>query len=268
MTKSTVVLKRIACVLPCLLLGVFWQTSVFSQPVVPPTASTVLTNADLYVKIIGGAITGLAALIGLPIVFLTFKKTQAEIKKLSLEANALEQKLPTENRRTEDGRILVNVENSPNVHVEVLADPRLLAPLLVMLDFIFASVVLSLINYALNVFSIGILRTVVLVPVAAIMLLPIATQVLRVRNLLRPSKSPVEVRRSIRQAQFAIYATYLFVVLSSLMFGILLLVNNENITEIGRVLLWITFMTAAVLLLVAPILKPRLDRYLESLLGS
>jgi hypothetical protein len=267
MAKRTGASKQIVCVLACLLFAVFWETSVFGQAAAPPTASTALTDADLYVKIIGGAITGLAALIGLPIVFLTYKKTQAEIRKLSLEANAIEQKLPTEGKRTEDGRIQISVENSPNVHVEVLADPRLLAPLLVMLDFIFASIVLSLINYALNVFSIGFLRTVVLVPVAAIMLLPIASQVLRVRSLLRPSKSTEEIRRSIRQAQFAVYTPYVLVILSSLAFGILLLITYDSVTEIGRVAVWVTFIIAAVLLLVAPVLKSRVDRYLKSLLS-
>jgi len=110
----------------------FLSKMAFGQQVSPPTSA--IADADLYVKIIGGIITGAAAFLGLPIIFLTYQKTRAEIRKLTLEAETLQQKLPSSSERiNEEGQIRINVENSPNVHVQVLADPRFLAPLLLLL---------------------------------------------------------------------------------------------------------------------------------------
>ena len=47
---------------------------------------------DIYAKVFGGVVAGLGALFGLPIAVLSFKKTRAEIRKLELEAAALEGK--------------------------------------------------------------------------------------------------------------------------------------------------------------------------------
>jgi hypothetical protein len=53
-----------------------------------------LGDIDTYTKVVGADLTGLGTLFGVPIVILNFKKTRAEIRKLELEAAALESKAP------------------------------------------------------------------------------------------------------------------------------------------------------------------------------
>ena len=77
----------------------------------------------------GAVITGLATLLGLPIVFVTYRKTRVEISKLELEANALraQQASRAGDSRDEEGNIRILVDHSPNTSIQVLADPRFLA---------------------------------------------------------------------------------------------------------------------------------------------
>jgi hypothetical protein len=251
------------------LIWVLNPSASFGQAADP--ASSPITEIDTYVKVVGAVLTGLATLFGLPIVFLTYRKTRAEIAKLDLEAAALREKLPPPAKRTDhdEGGIRVNVEHSPNVHVQVLADPRFLAPLLLLLDFIFAWIVLTLAGYLLSIFGLGTFRTLALALLAAVLLMPIAKQVLRTRAVLRPPHSPEERRASIRQAKLAAYTVYALMILSSFAFGGLLLgADTGNLTDLGRNLAWGLITLSAALVLGSPILKPRVDRYLASLLNS
>ena len=227
-------------------------------------ASTI-AELDTYIKVFVAALTGLGTLFGLPIVFLTYRKTRAEIAKLELEGNALREKQSTQGERLKDeeGNIRILVDRSPNTNIQVLADPRFLAPLLLLLDFIFAWVVLTLANYLLNVFSFGLFRELALVVLALALLLPIARQVLRVRTVLRPERSDEDVRASIRQTKLAVFVLYGIFTLSSLLFGVLLLsTSGTNLTEVGRYLAWFLLAWGSLLLLLIPYGKPRLERYL------
>ena len=96
-------------------------------------------------------------------------------------------------------------------------------PLLILLDFIFASIVLTLAGYLLSLVSLGEMRTLSLGVLAAILLLPIARQVLRARSVLRPPRTPEEVRASLRQVRVSLYTVYGIVVLCSFVFALLLL---------------------------------------------
>jgi len=124
-------------------------------------------------------------LFGLPIVVLNFRKTRAEIRKLELEAASLETK--TSLSGDVEGGTSINVQNSDHINIQVLADPRFLGPLLLLLDFILAWVVLTLAGYFLSLFSSGFIRTIVLGVLAAVLLIPIAKEARRVREVLRPA---------------------------------------------------------------------------------
>ena len=256
-------LLRILLALGCFgfSLAVLGQAASNQAASAPPSPAAEL---DLYVKVIGGAVAALATLLGLPIVFLTYRKTRAEIAKLDLEAAALRQGTPSPSGHSAPSAqgIQINVTDSPNVNVQVLADPRFLAPLLLLLDFIFAWVVLTLAGYVLSIFGIGILRNLALTALAAVLLLPIVKQVVRVRTLLRPSESQEEANTFVRQAQTVVYGTYLIAVISPLVFGGLVLALEPD----SRYIAWSLIALGLLLAICIPLVKSRVDRYLVGLL--
>ena len=229
-----------------------------TSPSVAGTAASPQPTSELSadIKIFGTAITALATLLGLPIVFLTYRKTRAEISKLELEAEALRKQQDSSmhaSGQDDEGRFRIVVDHSPNTTVQVLADPRFLAPLLLLLDFIFAWVVLSLAGHLFSIFSAGEFGDVALAVLAAILLLPIARQVLRVRAVLRPPRTEEEVAASLRQARVSVYAIYCITLVASLGFGILLLsVARTTITDIGRYLAWLLVGVGVVMLILIP----------------
>ena len=136
------------------------------------------TDADTYAKVIGGVLTGLGTLFGLPLVILSYKKTRAEIRKLELESIALAGNKPDSDRvrRGIEGGTRIDVDRSPNVNVQIMADPRFLGPLLLLLDFIFASIILTFAGYFAGLFLPGPVRTGLLLLVAGVLLVPIAKE--------------------------------------------------------------------------------------------
>jgi hypothetical protein len=240
------------------------QTS--AHAAAPSTPSSVISELDTYVKIVGAAITGVVTLLGLPIVFVTYKKTRTEIIKLELEANALreQQAKPVEQTKGAEDNIRIIVDRSPSTNIQVLADPRFLAPLLILLDFIFASVVLTLAGHLLSLFTLGPLSDLFLTVLAATLLLPIAHQVLRVRTVLRPLRTPEEALASSEQFRVAAYASYgLFAVLA-LVFGIALIVlfDEAVLNSWHRYLAWIFIGWGSLMVILAPLAKGLFDRYL------
>ena len=227
-----------------------------------PTAPTPLSQADLWVKVIGGIVAGVAALIGLPTGILLYRKTRAEITKLELEAAALRTK-PDSGIEKQDilaGTYNVHIEGRGN-SVQITADPRFLAPLLVLLDFIFAWVVLYLANDLFSLLPLRTFANLLTVLLAFVLLIPIARQVQRVRTLLNPPKSPAEVKESARQTRIAGYASYIFVLVATLLVGILFL-TADNLSEIGHYLAWTLIGFATLLAVLAYFAKVRFDRYL------
>lgn len=240
----------------------FGQVSVFATPA--PTPPSALSEVDTLVKIVAAVITGLATLIGLPIVFLTYRKTRAEITKLELEANALREKQSTQStsERDDEGSIRIAIDNSPYANIKVLADPRFLVPLLILLDFIFAWIVLTLAGHLLSIFSLGILGAFLLALLSASLFLPIARQVIRVHTVLRPLRTPEEVRDSMRQTRMAAYMMYGIVVAISLIFGVLMLTAFEALIDLGRYLAWALIVCDLLLIVASPLIKRRFDGYL------
>jgi len=106
-----------------------------------------LNNLDIYQKIFGGIVATAVALFGLPLSYMNFKKTKAEIKKLELEVASVEGINPQSN--SDIGAYGVNIINSDGNYVKIMTDPRFLAPLLLLLDFIIAWIVITLSSYSL-----------------------------------------------------------------------------------------------------------------------
>lgn len=169
------------------LLFVFALPSATLAQGTPPIDSQIEV-VETYVKIIGGIIAGLVAVFGLPLTVIQFQKTRAEIRKLDLEAAALEGKGDADNLEWPSN--MITIEDSDYATVQILADPRFLGPLLLLLDFIIAWIVLSLFNYALSAPGaflplVSLLHPLILLVIAAILLVPIALEAYRVRQALR-----------------------------------------------------------------------------------
>jgi len=231
---------------------------------VPPSS---LTEVDTLVKIFGGLLAGIATLIGLPIVFLTYKKTRAEITKLELEANSLRntQKAQSTSERDDEGNIRIVLDNSPNSTIHVLADPRFLAPLLILLDFIFASIAITIVGYLLSIFDFGEVRAFALTVLSFLLLVPIARQVLRVRVILRPPRTAEEAHASNQQVRIVAYVMFGTIVASVLFFGLIVLLNAERLAPLGRYVGWGLMGVVVLIIIALPLMRRRLDLYLSRL---
>ena len=170
----------------CFLLSLFILTACVASPtsVSSGNAPGQVVMVDTYVKIFTGVVAGLGALFGLPLTLLQFRKTRAEIRKLELEAKSLESRQVSTEDVLQGHRIVV--DHSEKVTVTILTDPRYLGPLLLLLDFIIAWVVLSLAGYALGVFLSGPIRTVILGLLALLLLIPILREARRLKKILQP----------------------------------------------------------------------------------
>ncbi|WP_201214788.1 hypothetical protein [Rhodocyclus purpureus] len=149
----------------------------------PPASPTWLSEADAYVKVFGAVLTGLGTMFGLPIVLLSFKKTRAEIRKLELEAAALQGKANAEG--AVQAGTTIEISHSHDLNIQVLADPRFLGPLLLLLDFILAWVILTLAGTFLNIIDLGVISSVLLAVLAMALLVPIAKEARRVKRALK-----------------------------------------------------------------------------------
>ncbi len=118
----------------------------------PLQGPDLLSVADEYVKVVGGVIAGLGTLLGLPLVYQTFRKTRAEIEKINLESVKLRKDL---------GEVAPAVSDvSPNAYriaidgndnqVSILTDPRWAAPLLVLVDAFIAGIFSTVASYAVG----------------------------------------------------------------------------------------------------------------------
>jgi hypothetical protein len=236
----------------------------------PSPSPSVLSNLDLYVKIGGGVIAGIIALLGIPSLLLTYRKTRMEILKLELEADDLRKKQTAQaDTETTNGKVSITVDRSPYTNVQVLADPRLLAPLLILLDFILASIVLTFASYLLSIFGLAELHNFVLAVIAAVLFLPIGRQVLRVRAILHPPRNEEEVRASLRQARVSGFLLYWFFAISWAILGTLLLtMERGGLTSLERYFAWGLISCSLLMVLLFPFAKNRFDRHLKKILES
>jgi hypothetical protein len=179
-----------------LIIGLLITPVLAFAQVAPQVSPGWLSEADEYVKVFGAVLTGLGTLFGLPIVFLSFKKTRAEIRKLELEAAALQGKANAEG--AVQAGTTIAISHSHDLNIQVLADPRFLGPLLLLLDFILAWIILTLAGIFLNIIHLGVISTALLAVLAAALLAPIAKEARRVKQTLKP---PTEVTDKNDRAQ-------------------------------------------------------------------
>ena len=156
-----------------------------------------LAQVDTLVKITGGAIAGIVALFGIPLTYFQIKKTKAEIRKLEKEAEDIQANSAGAGF-FEGNRI--SIENSDHAVVQILADPRFLAPLLLILDFVIAWIILTLAGYALGIFDSlfglsQLFRSLMFVAMGAFLLIPLVREALRVRRVLRPESNSRKVNK-------------------------------------------------------------------------
>src|SRR4051812_44695350 len=131
--------KFIAVVFVTWVLVFLGIETAMSESPLPPQGPVSLNELDIYVKVFGGIVTGLGTLFGLPATLLYFRKTRAEIRKLELEAAALLAK-ETGSQGIAYGN-QVTIHDAHNNNIQILTDPRFLAPLLLLLDFIIAWII-------------------------------------------------------------------------------------------------------------------------------
>lgn len=139
-----------------------------------------------YATLIGGILAALGAALGLPITLLQLRKTRVEIRKLELESAALEANIPPTSEQLAGYSIDIGEIRAENVSFQVMVDPLLLGPMLLLLDFILIWIVLSLGNYAIAIFFDEALGTVVLGAVAFILFVPLIRETLHLKKVLKP----------------------------------------------------------------------------------
>jgi hypothetical protein len=134
------------------------STETQKSQTVEKTEPTLLSVAQSYVTIVGGVIAGLGTVLGLPLVYQTFRKTRAEITKIELESTKLKEELrghiasPGQIGPPDGLRIAMDgIGNT----VTVLTDPKFLAPLLVLIDALIAGIFATIASYAIGTLPLG-----------------------------------------------------------------------------------------------------------------
>ncbi len=192
-TKAVLVTStlRRSAIFAFVLFSIWMVTSLVAATQSQDSASGPAWLQDLseYATVFGVVLASLGTLFGLPATLLHYRKTRAEIRKLELEAASLEG--ATSPAGEPHASYRVSIKGSDN-HVEIAADPRLLAPLLLLLDFILAWVILTLAGYTLSLFVPDLLRRISLGVIAAILLVPIYRETKRVRAVLKPQETEDE----------------------------------------------------------------------------
>lgn len=167
----------------CIVLSA--HQSVYSQTQISLTPTTNFWNSlDTYIKVVAGVFAAIIAILGVPVAFLQIRKTIAEIRKTELEAKKLQEQTGGELPANYEGHRIYLSDSDHNV-IQILADPRFAAPLLILLDFVIVYIVLALAGYAVDVFSLGRIGQIILTVTAAVLLLPLFIEALRLRGVLR-----------------------------------------------------------------------------------
>lgn len=157
---------------------------VYSQAQMPTTTTNFWNSLDTYVKVVAGVVAAITAILGVPVAFLQIRKTIVEIRKIELEAKKLQEQTGGELPANHQGH-RIYLEDSDNNVIQILADPRFAAPLLILLDFVIVYIILALAGYAVAVFSLGRIGQIILTVTAAVLLVPLFIEALRLRGVLR-----------------------------------------------------------------------------------
>lgn len=150
------------------------------------------------VEEIAAGVGALVALLGTPTVYLGVRKSKVEIRKLEYETEKLRADLGDATRPMEIGSgqsLNVEIEGSNNV-LSISSDPRLLGPLLLLLDFIVATIVVTIAGYLLSFGDLSIFSPLLGV-LAVLLFAPILREAVRLKKELTP---PLE-EKSTRQKE-------------------------------------------------------------------
>jgi hypothetical protein len=112
----------------------------------------------------------------------------AEIRKTELEVKKLQEQTGGELPANYEGHRIYLSDSDHNV-IQILADSRFAAPLLILLNFGIVYIVLALAGYAVDVFSLGRIGQIILTVTAAVLLLSLFIEALRLRGVLRSAWS-------------------------------------------------------------------------------
>jgi hypothetical protein len=171
-------------VMVALLIPLLFQQATYGQTQASTATTSFWNSLDTYTKVIAGVVAAITATLGIPVAFLQIRKTIAEIHKTELEAKKLREEtgkeLPVEYQGHQ-----INMSNSDGNFIQILVDPRFAAPLLIILDFVIVYMVLALADYALRLFQIEVLSSIVLPIVGAALFLPLLLEAFRLRGTLR-----------------------------------------------------------------------------------
>jgi hypothetical protein len=162
-----------------------FQQMVYAQTQsVTTTTTSFWSSLDTYAKVIAAVVAAITAILGIPVAFLQTRKTIAEIRKIELEAKKLREQTDDELPADYQGH-QINISNSDGNNIQILVDPTFAAPLLIILDFVIAYIILALADYALQLFQIEILNYIILPIVGVALFLPLLREALRLRDTLR-----------------------------------------------------------------------------------
>ena len=136
---------------------------------------------ETWAKVVGGVAAAVGGVVGVPYAFLQIQKTRVEIRKLEREADDIVRAIPLE----EGYHVSIgSVSEDARVHIQILADPRFLGPLLLLLDFIVAWIVLTLCGVAFSILDFGVISQIALAALAAFLLVPIFREARRIKRRL------------------------------------------------------------------------------------
>jgi hypothetical protein len=157
-----------------------------APPANPPAATGPLSDLETLVKIIGGVIAAFVAIVGLPAAFLQFGKTSAEIRKLRLEAEKLAKEATASDQAERiSNRTQISISHSPNFSLSVRSDAGLLGPMLILVDFVVASVTYGVVNILIGMIPIYLLIQPLKLIGFGVLFIPVYQNARQVRDLLR-----------------------------------------------------------------------------------
>jgi len=159
----------------------FLCSIVFAQQTLPTPEATkdFWSNLDATTKAIAGVVGLITTILGVPVAYLLIKKTKVEIRKGELEAKQLESNLVGNVGSGEVGH-QIRIHDSDHINIQILADPRFLGPLLLLLDFIIAFIAIYFADYIFGLFGLRFLS----IGIAILLFIPILREASRVKKVL------------------------------------------------------------------------------------
>jgi hypothetical protein len=132
----------------------------------------------------------------------------------------------------------INIRDSDGVSVQVLADPRLLGPLLLILNFIIAFVFLTVTSHLLAIFDIA--NGVIMAALSAALLFPLVSQAMRISSSFKSSLTAGDLAAhaaTIKRTRTIVLLMYSILTTAVAFFGGIILFV-ANVTPLGTAFGW------------------------------